>query len=370
MRKYNKLILVGALSVILLFTLIYSSQIKNKTEVFNDDYSCMVIETTQEKNRTVFSFYDEKFKLSYQNEIPYSEYVSANIDRICVEGDKLYCAPVDGDWEGKNDLLTIDLVNGMLVNKTHLPDELDLDKYITVKDGEVYVNSNVNGDSYICKVDTEGSVASYIKVDNETLGEMVVEGDRLYSFNYSEDGEKPKLYIFGKNDLKKIGVIEMNCADGLHPIVSDGNVFFLTNDIDNEKSLLIGKYNIKENKIDCQKIDESYGSGYSHLTQPVSANGELWFVASTEEGLCSLYEYELETGEVKKSLMDSTNIIQIAFSGNNLYALVDDEEENTDRIYIQKYDITRAEPALIAQYNVTTQSKRKELYYGAGFLKK
>lgn len=369
MSKSTTIILTGLLSVIIISIAISCLQIKNQTDVVNDDYFCMVIETTQGENRTVFSYYDENFDLLYQSEIPYSEYVCANIDRICVEKDKLYCAPVDGDWEGKNDLITINLANGMLESKTHLPDELDLDKYITAKDGEVYVNSNVNDDSYICKVDKEGSVTAYIKVNNETLGEMIVEDDRLYSFNYSEEGENPKLYIFEKNDLEKIDVIEMNCADGLHPFVWQGNIFFLTSDIDNEKSLLIGKYNIKENIMDYQKVDESYGYSYSSLTEPIFVNGELWFVASTEDGKCSLYKYGLETGEVKKSTMESSGIKQIAVSGNNLYALVDDEADSKN-IYIQKYDVAGAKHALIAQYNVATQSNRRELYYGAGFLKK
>ncbi len=367
MRKCGKLMLVGVLLVILISVATYSAFIKNKRNVFNGNYYCLVVETTQGENKTYFNYYDSDFKLLHQEKIPYSEFVSTNIDRMSVEDNKLYCAPVDGDWEGKNDLLTINLKNGELENRIHLPDELDLDKYVTVQDGEVYVNSNLNGDSYICRVDTDGNVAAYRKVKNETLDEMIVEGNRLYSFNYSEEGENPKLYIFDRRNLKTIDVIELNCSDGLHPFAWEGNIFFLASSVDNEQELIMGKYVVEENRVDYHNVDKSIEKAYSSLTQPILVNGELWFVALTTDGQSSLYRYALNTGKVKIIEMDAANIVQIAVDGTTMYALINDKSDNVENAYIQEFDVSSSEPVFKSQYSIATQKDNNKLYYAAGF---
>lgn len=338
---------------------------------YNATYDFAVIETTGEENESIVSYYDQELNRINQQVLPYGGLTDSFTPAI-ISKDTLYASP-EGleNGEGLCLSLGVDLNTGKVREFQH-PKRYEGEKNQAVDKKRIFVNTNLNGNSFLSYYDTETEQSKDVTLKETVLGHMAVDTKYLYAFgednkHLTAEGDPcTQIYVFDKETLKKVKQKDLGAVYSMvFSLVYDNQLYFPAYDEIKETSALC-RYDAATGALKMINFPKQQ-SDFSNIL----VNRDKLYIAHgsvvTGQGKV-LTIYDPKNNKMKEAEF-SHNLSQIVIKHDNLYAL--DNDPNTETAKLYKYKMSNDKFSLIGSADVYTKkgSKNPYFYIGSFFVK-
>lgn len=372
---YNKVAAVVSLSVIL-FT---SCDLINRTAIddHDPDFDFAVIETSQQKEETVITYYDSSFEKTGSDVFPYGG-MAGRFNNVIVDRDHMYALPEGlDDGKGTAKILDLDLRTGIL-KEAEQNEVFSGYKGYDFDGRHIAYVTNLNGDTYLGTYDIRTGRERYIKEPGSVMFKVFSFGGRLYGFGERQEDEiqegypEWKIFVYDKDTLKMLECVDTK--ETYTPEFADfhhGKIYMpVINGMKLEKEdisrVRLFIYDTATGELSQRLLPEemetcgnaiSYGDKiYISEGDPVTGRGK------------DIAVYD-PSGDFFRILSLEHDLSQIVIKDDQLYA-IDIDHEN-DRAMMYKYQIKDEGLERIGSKQVDTKedSKGPDFYVGGFFVR-
>lgn len=364
-RKSSILILLCVVAAVLGFGC------KANNKPYNPDYDFAVIESTGAKEQSIITYYDQDFNRINKQKVPYGG-MTDRFSLATVYDGSMFATP-EGREDGIGTHLSIkmDLQTGEIKELDH-GENLNGEKFSTVDQERIFVNTNLNGDTYLGYYDTKTNQSKSITLKNIVLTDMVTDENYLYAFG-QEDRYRTasgslsgQIYFFDKETLQ---MVDQKDLGGFYSMVFatiyEGDLYFPLQNVETEVSSLC-KFNTETGEktlIDFPNNLTDFSNILVYQDQIYISQG----CVVTGEGK-TVVVYDPKKGTMKTAEFDH-DLSQIEIKHDTLYALDYNSDLGEAKLY--KYKINGQKFSPIGSTDVYTKkgSTLPYFYVGCFFVK-
>ena len=361
LKKKLTLFSVFILITTLLILFIHSYQSKNNTS-YTNNYSVCVAQTSEQRNSSVLTYYDDNLKQVNQQRIPYGGLGDAYRQGIKYNG-KMYFAPA-GLFSNDSryclrDSISLDLKTGK-ITEYRFGEMYWGQRNFTVGGDKMFANRNFNNISYLQSIDLSTGKKKEAIYRNVIFSNMTYAGHHvmLTASKMGTGHDSSKLLAINPSTLKTDWSVKLPFFMSPDNFFSDGNYLYFVQRRDEIEQCWLVKVNLQSHKYKLIPLDKKV-PGVTSLHK--------W------NNLLLLSSADLATGHGKYIVQydpDSGHLRYYHFSHNVSLLKVKKDcvyilDNDLDRLHcwLYKYKIEKTGFKYVCKTDVYTMKKRKRPYY-------
>lgn len=241
-----------------LFLLLTTVSCSDKVVENTEEIRIGIVETTGDKYKSSIHWYDKELEELDVQELKYAGLGSSFNAPVYYE-DEIYLIP-EGLFT-KRDTEKVISINkyDFTINEYSVPN-IAL-KQVAVNDDYIYVNSNLNYQTHISRINKKTDEFDEIIFDGAYFSNIIAIDDKIYIFgNMLEEFDKNHMYVTDKelNEVESFDISEYG-RDISKYLIDNGFLYVTTNPYDESDELTyLLKINIDNNHIEAINLDEKY----------------------------------------------------------------------------------------------------------------
>lgn len=345
-------------AILLVFLWWYINQMKG-TERFDQDFSLAVIETTEQSNQSILTFYDHDLVKVGTQKINLGG-MGSSFDLPRVYRQKMYVIPKGlGNQKDLTVVLEYDLATGSY--QTYDMKQPGMNSF-AVNERAIYTANTLNNASIINRYDKSSGSLKTISKEGIYSGRIDLYDDTLYVFAMSKDNAGVKSYLyridtpsFTITDILDISSSGTGQNDSLQ--IGDDLYFTNQNELSGQGSDHLSKFNRKDKTLVNIQLTEKYPFQIlPYKDQLIISHYDLVQLQGNKITI-----YDPKTGAQQVVALENS-LAQIFIQGDQLYA--------RDGEYLYVYGIVGTAFKLIKKVDIYTQRENRTFFYLSGFFMK
>lgn len=303
----------------------------NQAAPISEDYAIGVVRTISSKDDSDILYFNEDLEQVGSTSYQYAAMGQLSYSAVVFDG-SLYIVP-QGQANKKNEKTILQQDLTTFEQKEYFLDQVAL-YGISVDSAAVYVANNLNGQSYVSRIEKEDNTVKTATFDREYVSNVYAYNGLLYVFSdeLRSEGKRSSLYCLDAETLAQIDTVDISdLGSAVYSVIGvEDTLYFLP--VENSKgnsNHIVGLYNISTKETDL--ID------FHKIVYHVLNIGNTLYVTHgdliTGEGT-ELSVYQMDTGEITTYDLGMWPG-QITVYGNSLYVMGKDQ--------IGKYDLETLE---------------------------
>ena len=329
---------------------------------FNKDFNIAVIETTEQINESLLTFYNKDLKRIGSQKIKLGS-MGSSFDLPRTYGRNMYVIPKGiGNTKDLSVIMEYNMDTGNY--KTYNIKQHNMNSF-SVNDTSIYTVNTLNYNSIIsCYNKNSGNIKT-ISIEKVYIERIDLYEDTLYAFGmiYDSKGIKSFLYLIDTKSFNIIDKIDIS-ESGMSQFYSNkiGDNLYFTNQTEmsfsgEQPSKTITKFNIKDKTISNIQLKEEFPFQIlSYKNKLIISNYDLVQLKGNKITI-----YDPTTNEQKVVTVEN-NLAQIFIKDDKLYSM--------DRDYLYVYSINDTDFKLTKKVDIHTKGESETFFYLAGFFVK
>lgn len=339
-----------ALSICLAVLLSGCQSESNQDAPISEDYAIGVVRTISSKDDSEILYFNEDLEQVGSTSYKYAAMGQLSYSAVVFDG-SLYIVP-QGQANKKNEKTILQQDLTTFEQKEYFLDQVAL-YGISVDSAAVYVANNLNGQSYVSRIEKEDNTVKTVTFDKEYVSIVYAYNGLLYVFSdeLRSAGKRSSLYCLDAETLAQIDVVDISAlGSAVYSVIGvEDTLYFLP--VENSRgdsNHIVGLYNTSTKETD--SID------FHKIVYHILNIGDKLYVTHGDliTGVGSeLSVYQMGTGEITTYDLEMWPG-QIAVHGNSLYVM--------GKGQIGKYDLQTLEKQIDVNIPLETGYYLSEIF--------